>query len=392
MSDFEDDLVTSSGATSRPKKSKAKTAGHRDDIEGKYTKLTAHEHILKRPDTYIGSIEHTEMEMWVWDTDLEKMVLRNVKFVPGLYKIFDEILVNAADNKQNDPKNCNLIKIDIDVENNRISCWNNGQGIPVTEHKDFDNMWVPEMIFGHLLTSSNYDDDKDKVTGGRNGYGAKLCNIYSTKFTVETSSKQYKKKFKMVWQNNMYKKGTAKVSPTEGSDFTKITFEPDLQKLGKMTHLDKDTVSVLTRRAYDLAATSGCKVFLNGVRLSVKSFKEYSELFLKDALDNAGNQVVPIHQKVNDHWEIAIAVSDSGYKHMSFCNNIATIKGGKHLDYVTNQITKKIKDKVSAKCKGTKITDFYIKNHSFFTFLGRCTSKHYRHVQLVAFYDPKGRG
>lgn len=78
-----------------------------------------------------------------------------------------------------------------------ISVWNNGKGIPVVEHKD-EKMFVPTMIFGHLLTSSNYNDEDQKVTGGRNGFGAKLCNIFSTKFIVETASKDYKRKFKQV--------------------------------------------------------------------------------------------------------------------------------------------------------------------------------------------------
>jgi DNA topoisomerase-2 len=54
------------------------------------------------------------------------------------------------------------------------------------------------MIFGHLLTSSNYNDDQKKVTGGRNGYGAKICNIFSKKFVLETSTKETKKSFKQV--------------------------------------------------------------------------------------------------------------------------------------------------------------------------------------------------
>jgi DNA topoisomerase-2 len=82
-------------------------------------------------------------------------------------------------------------------ENNVISVYNNGHGIPVVMHKD-EKMFVPTMIFGHLLTSSNYNDDEKKVTGGRNGFGAKLCNIFSTKFTVETANKEYKKNFKQV--------------------------------------------------------------------------------------------------------------------------------------------------------------------------------------------------
>lgn len=78
-----------------------------------------------------------------------------------------------------------------------IRIWNDGKGIPVVHHK-VENTYVPTLIFGHLLTSSNYDDTERKVTGGRNGYGAKLCNIFSKKFIVETSSKEYKKSFRQV--------------------------------------------------------------------------------------------------------------------------------------------------------------------------------------------------
>lgn len=53
-------------------------------------------------------------------------------------------------------------------ESNTISIWNNGKGIPVVEHKD-EKMYVPALIFGHLLTSSNYDDEEKKVTGNHSG-------------------------------------------------------------------------------------------------------------------------------------------------------------------------------------------------------------------------------
>ena len=61
-----------------------------------------------------------------------------------------------------------------------------------------EKMYVPELIFGTLLTSSNYDDEQKKVTGGRNGYGAKLCNIFSTNFTIETACSESGKVFKQV--------------------------------------------------------------------------------------------------------------------------------------------------------------------------------------------------
>ena len=79
------------------------------------------------------------------------------------------------------------IRIDIDKEKNEIKVYNNGKGIPIIQHKD-EKMFVPTMIFGHLLTSSNFNDEEEKVTGGRNGFGAKLCNVFSKKFTVETGN------------------------------------------------------------------------------------------------------------------------------------------------------------------------------------------------------------
>jgi DNA topoisomerase-2 len=132
-------------------------------VEKIYQKKTQLEHILLRPDTYVGSMERLEQEMWIWDFASEKMIKKEIKYVPGLFKIFDEIIVNAADNKIRDP-GMSVVKVNIDKEQNMIKVYNNGKGIPVCEHKE-EKMFVPTLIFGHLLTSSNYDDDEKKVTG-----------------------------------------------------------------------------------------------------------------------------------------------------------------------------------------------------------------------------------
>src|SRR5436853_2647029 len=96
----------------------------------------------------------------------------------------------------------NTIKVNIDKEEGKISIYNNGKGIPVEIHKE-ENVWVPELIFGHLLTSSNYDDSDKKVTGGRNGYGAKLANIFSTEFIVETTDSTAGKRYRQTFKDNM---------------------------------------------------------------------------------------------------------------------------------------------------------------------------------------------
>ncbi|KOB77742.1 DNA topoisomerase 2 [Operophtera brumata] len=332
-------------------------------IEKIYQKKSQLEHILLRPDTYIGSVERATENMWVFDKTKECMVQRELTFVPGLYKIYDEILVNAADNKQRDKK-MDVIKIDINQDTNTISVYNNGCGIPVVMHKD-EKMYVPTMIFGHLLTSSNYNDEEEKVTGGRNGYGAKLCNIFSTKFTVETASKKYKKHFKQTWGSNMTKASEPKVKESgKDDDYTKVTFSPDLSKF-KMDKLEDDIVAIMSRRAYDVAAASvGVKVYLNGERLKISKFKDYVDLYIKGKEDENGQPLKVVYEKVNDRWEVALTLSDRGFQQVSFVNSIATTKGGKHVDSVSDSVVKSIIEVLKKKNKGgVNIKPFQVKNH-----------------------------
>nr|MBE5727549.1 topoisomerase 2 [Cucujiformia] len=270
--------------------------------------------------------------------------------------------VNAADNKQRDPK-MDCIKVEIDSTANVISVYNNGKGIPVVMHKE-ENMYVPTMIFGHLLTSSNYNDEEEKVTGGRNGYGAKLCNIFSTKFTVETASQEYKRQFKQTWGSNMTKASEAKIKDFSGQEFTKITFSPDLEKF-KMTELDEGIVGLLSRRAFDIAAsTKGVKVFLNGTRIPIKNFKDYIDLYVKNKEDETGNPVKIVHEQAGERWEIGVTISDKGFQQMSFVNSIATTKGGKHVDYIADMLIKQLIEVLKKKNKGgVVIKPFQVKNH-----------------------------
>lgn len=154
-------------------KTKSKT------VEETYVKKDPIQHIKDCPDTYVGSLELTEINLWTYDPENETMIQKDVNIIPGLYKIFDEILVNAYDHYVRTKGVANqepvtMIKVNVDVENNMISVYNNGEGIPAVIHQE-QKKYVPEMIFGDLLTSSNYDKNEKKITGGKNGYGAKAC-------------------------------------------------------------------------------------------------------------------------------------------------------------------------------------------------------------------------
>ncbi|XP_042007097.1 DNA topoisomerase 2-like isoform X1 [Salvia splendens] len=352
--------LTSSNNANIPPPETAPTAGTKKTIEQMYQKKSQLEHILLRPDTYIGSVEKHTQNLWVYDND--QMVQRSVTYVPGLYKIFDEILVNAADNKQRDPK-MDSVKVTIDVESNTISVYNTGDGIPVEIHQE-EGVYVPELIFGHLLTSSNYDDDEKKTTGGRNGYGAKLTNIFSTEFVVETADGKRQKKYKQVFSNNMGVKSEPTLSKCRASEnWTKITFKPDLAKFS-MTCLEDDVVALMKKRVIDVAGCLGktVKVELNGQMFQFKTFSNYCELYLKSVAASDSDPLPRFEEHVHDRWQICISRSDGQFQQVSFVNGIATTKGGTHVDYVTNKIASHLVTVINNKNKKSK--SFELKPHN----------------------------
>lgn len=230
------------------------------------------------------------------------------------------------------------------------------------------------MIFGHLLTGSNYDDDESKTTGGRNGYGAKLCNIFSTQFTLETQDSKRGKRYKQTWTDNMSKMGKAKITTSKSTDFTRVTFTPDYAKF-KMNGIDDDFEAMVKRRVYDLAGTvKGVKVSLNGTVLKL-NFAKYCEMYakainkergLEEGAEPASHSVIIEDNKTHEAWEIGFAVSDGSFNQVSFVNSIATTSGGTHVNYIADQICDKLLEVVKKKnSKGAALKSNQIRNHIF---------------------------
>ncbi|EFA82840.1 DNA topoisomerase II [Heterostelium album PN500] len=335
-------------------------------VDETYKRMELLDQILLRPDTYIGSTEKQEEELWIWEN--ERMVRRKISYVPGLYKIFDEILVNAADNiqrpLQEGQKKMKQIKVEIDPEHNRIMVWNDGPGVPVEMHKK-EQMYVPEMIFGHLLTSSNYDDSEKRLAGGRNGFGAKLANAFSTEFLVECADSGRRKLFKQTFKANLKNREKPEITTySKATDYTQITFYPDLSKFGMLSMLDDDNVALLTKRVYDIAGCNpSLKVTLNGEDLNIKSFQSYIQLYFK-SLEKAPEIY---YERVSERWEIAIALSHEGqFNQVSFVNSICTPKGGTHVTHALNDVLAEIGKAVQKKHKSkAEIKPAFIKNHLF---------------------------
>ena len=331
-------------------------------IEEQYQKLTQYEHILSRPDTYVGSLEFQKERLWVFNSEQNKLEFREVNYVPGLFKIFDEILVNAADNFQRD-KNMKFIKVDIDPEQGIIMIKNGGKGIPIEIHKTY-NMYVPQLIFGNLLTSSNYNDNIKKVTGGRNGYGAKLTNIFSKTFIVETANRDKGKKYKQKFYDNMLKFDKPEIVKYSGEDFTSITFEPDLKRFG-MEKMDEDIISLFKKRVYDMAGITpkSVSVFLNGEKLNVENFEKYINMYIQASKEEDLEDPPIVFERPHERWEIGMSLSESQFQQVSFVNSISTYKGGTHVNYVTDKIVKAILEKLEKKNKQYTIKPQHVKQH-----------------------------
>ena len=331
----------------------------------KYQKKSQVEHILLRPDTYIGSVKEVTDELYLLSENCMKK--RSLTYVQGFMKIFDEILVNAIDHSVTD-STVSYIKVNIDQKNNVISIANDGHGIPVEWYSSVEvdeagnekkiECYTPELIFGYLLTSSNYDDTQKRMTGGRNGFGGKLTSLFSKEFIVETLENG--KYYKQIFSNNMKERSKPEIQKQKKKSFTKITFTPDLKRFG-MKSITNDVFDLLKKRVYDACACTNkkIKVYFNDEHIKIESFEKYIDLYIGGRKDK--KRVFTS----NKHWEVGVSMSETGFEHVSFVNGICTIKGGKHVDYITNQISKKLVPIIEKKAKKSNVKWHMLKDNLF---------------------------
>ena len=334
-------------------------------IEETYKKLSQREHVLHRPNMYIGEIKKTLEEMWVFENN--KMTKRMVEYSPAFLKIFDEVLTNALDHSNRDTT-VDKIRVDYDITTGEISVLNNGSGVPVVVHKEH-NLYVPELIFGHLLSGSNYDDSQQRIGAGVNGLGVKLGNIYSKRFVVETIDSETGLKFIQEFSENMEKRSKPKVTKNSGKSYTKITFLPDYTRF-HMSGLENDTTLLINKRVYDCIACTNktVNVFLNGERLRGKGLVDYSNYFFEK--DQVKSYYDTFTQRVGKNelvWEWIVVPSDH-FEQVSFVNGNSTYQGGKHVDHIVYQITSKIKTLLETKKRLKDVKPAIIKER-FFLFL-----------------------
>ena len=307
----------------------------------KYQKKTDKQHILDNPDTYIGSVELVDSEEFIYDSKKECILKKNIKYNPGLYKLFDEGIVNCRDHvirmeqaiSDKKKKSLPVTYIDIGIsDDGTITMINDGNGIDIAEHPEY-KVWIPELIFGHLRTSTNYDKTEKKIVGGKNGFGFKLVLIWSEWGRIETVDHTRGLKYVQEFHNNLDTIDKPVITKSgKEKPYTKIQFKPDYDRLGLGSKgLNSDMIDLFKRRIYDIAAVTNksVKVKLNSLVIPVKNFQQYIKLIVCDSEVK--------YEEANTRWEYAISLSSSDeFYQISFVNGIYTSKGGKHVEYILN--------------------------------------------------------
>ena len=325
---------------------------------------TDKQHILDNPDTYIGSVETIDSDMWIMNETSDRIIEKNISYVPGLFKLFDEGIVNCRDHvvrmqskiDANVDNSLPVTFIDIAIQDDgTIIMINDGNGIDVVQHPEYKT-WVPELIFGHLRTSTNYNKEEKKIVGGKNGFGFKLVLIWSTYGQIETIDHIRGLKYTQEFRNNLDTICEPKITKaSKAKPYTKITFKPDYTRLGLSplveggSALTPDLIALLKKRVYDISAVTDktIKVKYNSSIIPTKDFKQYIDLYIGDK--GASPRV---YEDANARWEYAVALTPSNeFIQVSFVNGIYTSKGGKHVEYILNQITRKLAEYIEEKKK-----------------------------------------
>ena len=345
-------------ASLKTKSTASVKANKNDELALQYQQKTDKQHILDNPDTYIGSVENVDASLWVYDEATNKICYRDIEYIPGLYKLFDEGIVNCRDHvirMIHSPMISKRFVTYIDTtitEDGTITMANDGNGIDIAKHPE-NNLWIPEMIFGHLRTSTNYNKNEKRIVGGKNGFGFKLVLIWSTYGRVETVDHTRGLKYIQEFHDNLDRIDPPKITKvaTTAKSYTKVTFRPDYKRFG-INGITPDMLALLRKRIYDIGAITDhsikkIKVSCNDTTINVKNFQQYIDLYIgpKDATKR-------VYEHPDERWEYAVSISPNHeFMQVSFVNGICTFKGGKHVDYITGQIVRKLCDYIEKKKK-----------------------------------------
>ena len=357
---------------------KSKNANTNDE-SSKVSMMTQVEHVRKRSGMYLGGIDTVIEKRWImYENDGKLKAEKNeVEYNEGLYQTCYELIVNASDHTQRCVGSDNEVtKIEVDITSDTFTVKNNGKGISLDKNEDHTSLYNPEIIFGHLLSSTNYDDEEKRLVGGLNGLGAKLSVIFSKEFSIElvTNEVKYVQTFHVEEDLKDIKRTTPVITKSKVKDYTKITYKPDFSLFKMKSFDDNDTIFMIKTLVYNCSAITNknVKVYLNGEQIAIKNFKDYVTTYLK-ATENSNKEEESSVSSVTggkvieyktDRWEVYFALNPFDEPtQISFVNGLFLEKGT-HINYVFDPVIKKVVADLekSPKCKDLTIKGQYIKD------------------------------
>ena len=335
----------------------------------KGTILSTREHVLQRPDMYIGSVKNVKENTYIFENDL--IIQKEIGYNEGLERTHLEILTNAIDNKwESEEIDIKMTKINISIDKDTgvTTISNDGRWIPIEKDKiEIEDerdpqkgcileLYRQEAYFGYARSGTNYDDKQEKrKTAGKNGIGAKATNIYSKEFTVTCIDPENKKKYIQTFKNNMSEKGKPTITrATQKTGYTEISYIPDFERFG-LKGYDDDTIALFEKHAYDCAMTTGLSVTFNDKKINIKNLAAYTKLYCGAAdtnmlsFESEDCEVVLVEQSEN-------VARKKGFKHISFVNGTCTKKGGVHVDKWIETLLVPIRTYFNQSSKTTKST------------------------------------
>uniref|UniRef100_A0A6C0EMJ0 DNA topoisomerase (ATP-hydrolyzing) n=1 Tax=viral metagenome TaxID=1070528 RepID=A0A6C0EMJ0_9ZZZZ len=292
----------------------------------RYTRMDPVEHVLKRPDTYVGSVRSRRIEEFVVADEEYHISKQRIEISPAILRIFVEPLSNMIDNWARSKKGKNKVtemRVTLDSDTGETSFWNNGNVIPIEMHEE-EKCYNHSLIFGNLLTGENYDDDEEREDiSGRNGIGIKACNVFSSMFMVEGVDPKKKKYLKQVWTKNMTETSKPMVTKTdEKQGYTKVTYVPDFSRFGLESYTD-DIVSLYKRYLVDAAMITKVPFFFNDELIPVENLEDYAKLY-----SSIEREMLHIKTK---NCEVLVMESNE-FEVISFANGVYTPLGGTHVE------------------------------------------------------------
>ena len=302
-------------------------------------------HVLTRPGMYIGGVRLISQDQWIIDLESGKFKYKTLNIVPGIMKIFNEIIDNSIDVAIDTGfKAAN--KIQVKIDNKSVTVIDNGIGIPVKCLDDSDDKrTLPEIAWTTLRSGTSFGDNRDKI--GTNGLGSVATNIFSKVFIATSDDGKHQQT--ITCKNNMSEIKAGKIKQSSGKSGVEVYFEPDLERFG-LTEIDQTHQDLVYQRLFNLAISfPKIKFYFNGKPISI-SEKKFANMFSDNALiESSDNTTICVFPNEYDE-----------FKFYAQLNGLNTFLGGSHVDYIANELTTRIRDKLVKKYKTLRPGD--IKN------------------------------